>query len=142
MKLLRIILFLLMALSAPRLGTACSCLPASTQQQFENADIVFRGKLVKHNGNLAIFHVDDYWKGKLGGHVAVEWRRGDRGDCDGFWPRDLKVGADLLVFARLGRDGVYRSRICLPTGPATDSQKIIQELGPGNHEPAKSDAAH
>ncbi|HSY58502.1 MAG TPA: hypothetical protein VK795_03025 [Terriglobales bacterium] len=143
MNLIRMILLVALPLISPGIGVACTCSPTSTSQMsFDQSDIVFQGELIDHKGNLAIFRVHDYWKGNLESLVAVEWRRGDRGDCDGFWLRDLKVGKDLLVFAKLGRDGVYRTSICLPTGPAADSRRIIQELGPGNHNPAKSDAAH
>ncbi len=99
------------------------------------SDIVFHGELIAHRGGVAVFRVHEEWEGNLGNKVKVEWRRGDRGDCYGFWPDDLKVGNDLLVFARRGHDGVYRTSICLPTMLASTAQGVLRELGPGKTKP-------
>jgi len=80
---------------------------------------------------MAVFRVDEQWKGNLGAHVEVEWRDGSGGDCDGFWPNFLKVGNKLLIFARRGRDGVYRTSICLPNKFAASTIGDPEELGPG-----------
>ena len=95
------------------------------------SDIVFRGKLVAHETGSAVFGVHEYWKGNLKRSVKVEWRLGDRGDCNGFRHNDLKVGNELLVFATKGRDGVYRTNICLPTQLVAKAAKVLHDLGPG-----------
>jgi len=138
----RLIVLLVLALTLPRIGTACTCaslVPGQedlkTQADLRASDIVFRGELIAHRPGMAIFRVREEWKGNLGNKVTLEWRRGDRGDCNGFWPGDLKVGNDLLVFARKGQDGVYRTSICLPTMLASTAQRLLRELGPGRTKP-------
>ena len=134
----RLAVLLFLTLPFGRICTACSCAPLipgqenlKTQADIKASDIVFRGEIIAHRGGMAIFRVHEQWKGNLGREVKLEWRRGDRGDCNGFWPGDLKVGNDLLVFARKGHDGVYKTSICLPTMLASTAQKLLEEIGPG-----------
>jgi hypothetical protein len=138
----RIAVFFVLTLPFARICTACSCAPSipgqenlKTQADIKASDIVFRGELIAHRGGVAVFLVHDKWKGNLGKEVKLEWRRGDRGDCNGFWPDDLKVGNELVVFARKGHGGVYRTSICLPTMLASTAQKLLDELGPGQTNP-------
>ena len=78
-----------------------------------------------------MFRVREYWKGNLRGSLELEWRRGDRGDCNGFWPDDLKVGNELVVFAVKSRFGVNRTSICLPTRLVASAEKELRDLGAG-----------
>jgi hypothetical protein len=117
MKSLRLIFLLFLPLYPINQGQACSCIGPKANEALRESDIVFRGKLVAHRDGAAVFQVHEQWKGKLGSYVELEWRRGDRGDCDGFWSRDLKVGNELLVFASKGADGIYRTSICLTPLP-------------------------
>src|SRR5690349_13294890 len=79
---------------------ACSCIPPTAEQALPQVSVVFRGVLITHRGNSAVFKVKEQWKGNIGSLVEVEWRDGSRGDCNGFWPKFLKVGNELLVFAQ------------------------------------------
>jgi len=142
---LRLLVLVVVSLVFPHIGNACSCAPplpgqgdVAIQEDLKNSDIVFHGKIVAHRDGVAVFRVYEYWKGNIKGTADVQWRRGDRGDCNGFWPRDLKVGNELLVFARKGRDGVYRTDICLPTGLASTRQNILRVLGPGKQVSASA----
>jgi len=126
----------------PVVNRACTCAPPIPGQEtlaFQTAlgyaDIVFRGQLVAHRNGMAVFRVREEWKGSLGAEVEVEWRRGDRGDCNGFWPEDLKVGNELLVFAKKGRFGIYRTNICSPTGIVQSAEDARRLLGPGKLKP-------
>jgi hypothetical protein len=141
----RLSVLLLISLSSPCLGTACTCVrtppgqeDVKFQEVLKNSDLVFRGMIVAHRDGAAVFRVYEYWKGNIKSTAEVQWRRGDRGDCNGFWPDDLKVGNELLVFARKGRFGVYRTSICLPTGLASTSQSVLRVLGPGKQVPASA----
>lgn len=136
---LRPITFLVVLLTLSRTGLACTCPPPKSDEpeakivraQMENADIVFRGKIVAHNGGAAVFLVNEQWKGNLKKYVELEWRRGDTGDCNGFWPGDLKVGNELVVFATKGDLGRYRTSICRPTTLVSGAQKLLDALGRG-----------
>jgi hypothetical protein len=139
----RLSVLLLISLGSPCVGTACSCAVSPPgkedikfQEDLNTSDWVFRGKIVAHRDGAAVFRVYEYWKGNIKGDAKVQWRRGDRGDCNGFWPDDLKVGNELLVFARKGRFGIYRTSICLPTGLASTAQNVLRALGPGKQVPA------
>src|SRR5437660_1863199 len=139
---LRLSVLLFISLIFPYVGTSCSCAPALPCQEdvkfkelLKNSDLVFRGKIVAHRDGAAVFRVYEYWKGNIKSNAEVQWRRGDRGDCNGF---DLKVGNELLVFARKGRFGVYRTSICLPTGLASTAQNVLRVLGPGKQVPTSA----
>jgi hypothetical protein len=127
--------FLLLVL--PQNAAACSCFQTTSVEALGNADIVFRGKLVRHGWGTAVFHVDEQWKGDLGNSVELEWRDGSHGDCNGFWPDLLKVGNDLLVFGFRDSGGVYRTSICMPTKLVSDARAELRDLGPG--KPPRTD---
>ena len=110
---------------------ACSCAPRSTAEALSGADIVFRGELIAHRSGQAVFRVDEQWKGHLGKKVSIEWRDGSRGDCNGFWPDQLRIGNKLLVFARRYPFATYKTRICLPTKLVSEAQQELEDLGPG-----------
>jgi hypothetical protein len=143
MRNLRFIVLLLLLISSLRTGTACTCAPPipgeedrGIRSQIDSSDIVFRGEIVAHKDGAAVFRVHEQWKGNLRSYVRVEWRRGDLGDCIGFWPDDLKVGNELIVFADKGRDGIYRTSICRPTGFASKAGRVLDVLGPGKPVPS------
>ncbi len=126
----RLMVTAMLLLVMPNKARACLCETPSIKEAARTVDIVFRGELVEHKGNAAVFRVDEQWKGNLASYVEVEWRDGSQGDCNGFWPKFLKVGNKLLVFARRGGDGIYRTRICLPVKFLASAEGDPGELGP------------
>ena len=138
MSIVKLSVLLLASLTLPRIVSACWCAPLipgeedrQIQAYLQRADIVFRGEIVAHRWHAAVFRVNEQWKGNLKSHVKLEWRRGDRGDCNGFWPDDLKVGNELLVFALNGHFGSYRTSICQPTRLLSQAEKVLRVLGAG-----------
>src|SRR5260370_29115967 len=132
MRLWRLIPSCLLLFAGPEVSLACSCVLAlPTEASVRNSDIVFRGKLVAHRFGRAVFSVDKQWKGHVGHRVEIDWREGNHGDCNGFWPEDLKVGNELLVFAIRAPSGVYKTSICLPTKLVGKAQTEFRDLGPG-----------
>ena len=141
MRILPLGSILLLCLTLPKIGLACTCAPPkpgeseeiTVQDYVKRSDVVFRGEIVAHKWHAAVFRVREQWKGNLKSHVRLEWRRGDRGDCNGFWPDDLKVGEELLVFATKGHFGRYRTSICLPTSLVSkaEAETKLRVLGPG-----------
>ncbi len=114
---------------------ACSCLTMPNPDYGkirDQVDVVFQGRIVGRTFPYgdAIFQVSRVWQGRVGEQFVVQWRRGDGGDCDGFWSDQLKVGAELVVFASR-KDGVYRTNICLPNGFVSKAADEIAALGPG-----------
>jgi len=135
---LRLLVLFLISFLCPAIGTACFCIPpfpgqadAQILEDLRISDAVFRGKLVAHRNGAAVFKVYELWKGNTKSYAQVQWRRGDRGDCNGFWPDDLKVANELLVFAHKGSDGVFRTSICLPTSQISKSLNVLRVLGAG-----------
>jgi hypothetical protein len=131
MKTLRSYLAFLSALVIPVAAGACTCVPPTASRSLKIAHIAFRGELIEHKDSLAIFRVDEWWKGDLGGTVQFEWRDGTHGDCNGFWPNLLKVGNKLLVFGTQDNRGFYRASICLPAKLIGEADEELKELGPG-----------
>lgn len=126
---------LLSAVLTPRPAFSCTCVqPPSMDAALDAVDVAFRGTLVKRSGKAAIFRVERVWKGDVGGNFEIEWRV-ENGDCNGFRREALRIGADLLVFAKRGSGGVYRTNICYPTKPVTEAAEELRALGPG--EPPK-----
>jgi hypothetical protein len=133
---------------------ACGCVESTVQAKTEHADVIFRGTivalregkpggdvltgLVRDTKKVAVFRVSRVWKGKVGETFempAVE----ETSACTGFWPPYLKVGSDLLVYARrIGSE--YYTGICgahkLVSDPSNKAAKDLGELGPGR-EPDK-----
>lgn len=131
MKILCCCLAFLSALIIPVSAAGCLCERRTAVQGLKEADIVFRGELIEQKGTFAIFRVDEWWKGDLGSTVQFEWRDGSRGDCNGFWPKLLKVGNHLLVFGTQDKRGFYRTSICLPTKLTSDAEDDLKQLGTG-----------
>ena len=123
---------LLAILIAPGLASACSCGRLGAKEALKYSDIAFRGELVAHKGGLAIFHVDERWKGDPGSYVKFAWRNGAHGDCNGFWPKLLQVGTKMLLFGRGDGRSFYSADICLPQAPASEADAYLKDLGPGN----------
>jgi hypothetical protein len=123
---------LLAILIAPGLASACSCGRLGAKEALKYSDIAFRGELVAHKGDLAIFHVDEWWKGDPGSYVKFAWRNGAHGDCNGFWPKLLQVGTKMLLFGRGDGRSFYSADICLPQAPASEADAYLKDLGPGN----------
>jgi hypothetical protein len=110
---------------------ACTCAERPSMKAAQYAvDVVFRGTIAGRSAHDAVFQVERVWKGRIGERFRVEWKVED-GDCSGFRYEHLKVGADLLVFAKRGSDGVYRTNICYPTKSVAEAAAEVAELGPG-----------
>jgi hypothetical protein len=118
------------------------------------AEVVFRGTIialrdtktsskiagaVRDLKKVAVFRVTRVWKGDVGEAFempAVE----ETSMCIGFWPPFLKIGNDLVIYARrLQGQPEYYTDICTRTMPANDASKFkdFDKLGLGE-EPKKS----
>jgi hypothetical protein len=115
---------------------ACTCV-ATSSPKIENwrdrVDVVFQGTITSRSMWLwgdAIFRVSRVWKGSVGSQFRIEGRV-EHSDCDGFWGDHLKVGTELIVFAKRGSDGIYRTSVCYPTAPVS-AVADVAKLGQGN----------
>jgi hypothetical protein len=129
---------------------ACTCSAPPVNEARTQADVVFRGTIIAlrpsmkpaspawghDTQKIAVFRVSRVWKGEVG-HTfempAIEETSG----CTGFWPDQLKIGNDLLVYA-YGKPGEadgggFITTICSRTWFANKT-KDFDELGAG-HEP-------
>jgi len=105
---------------ASRPISACSCSFLDVPSAVRQADLIFRGKLVKveyldplqsvpheifkdrmvsvPRRFLATLEVNGVWKGKVGRTIVLHTREGSS-DCVGFW---TDIGKEVLVFANQG----------------------------------------
>jgi hypothetical protein len=140
---------------------ACSCVAITVDQARSDAEVVFRGTitdlrdadhppaigplLVRDTKKVAVFSVSRVWKGQVGPIFempAVE----ETSACTGFVPSLLKIGNDLLVYAkRFPGTSEYYTNICTRTGFAKVA-KDLDELGPGTEptttEPDSNDVSN
>ena len=131
MKTIYLCVVLIAAFVTPPIAGACECLRPTVKEGLKYADIAFRGELVEHHGSVAVFRVDESWKGNQGSTVEFEWHDGTHGDCDGFWPKLLQVGNKLLVFGTGDGRRFYHANICLPQKLISEADADLKELGPG-----------
>ena len=100
------LLFLTLALGNVERILACSCIPKSPCQKFQNADAVFVGKVVEmrqiqENAFAVYFEVSESFKGvKIGERVKIFSHQNDGGSC-GYRFEESEVS---LVFARNNAD--------------------------------------
>ena len=104
--------------------------PANAMGAVRYVHVAFRGELIEHTAQFAIFRVDEQWKGDLGTTIRFAWQE-ERGDCWGFWPQLLKVGNKLLVFGTRDSCGYYQTNICLPTKLLSEAKEDLKQPGPG-----------
>jgi hypothetical protein len=136
---------------------ACRCMDPGVEVKKENADVIFRGRIielrdskgatdlspgrVRDTKKVAVFRVSRVWKGDVTETFempAVE----ETAACTGFWPTYLKVGSDLLVYARrIGSE--YYTSICgshkLVNDARDQAAKDFNVLGPGAMPQKKKD---
>jgi hypothetical protein len=114
---------------------ACTCVSSPNIENSRNqVDVIFQGTITSRSMWLwgdAIFHVSRVWKGSVGSQFRIE-AKVEHSDCDGFWGDHLKVGTELIVFAKRGNDGIYRTSVCYPTG-LVSAVADVAELGPGKN---------
>jgi hypothetical protein len=130
---------------------ACDCSNPPLEDIRARADVVFRGTIVSlrpavgpqgfgdtlDTGKVAVFRVTRVWKGEVGPMFEMPALE-ETSACWGFWPKLLKAGNDLLVFAFRIPDAtggfIFETGICSRTATAKDNADI-QALGLG-YEPA------
>jgi hypothetical protein len=113
------------------LAADCSCPPATTQEQFDLATSVFRGKIVeiresKNEPTEFFFEIQDVFKGELEDDITLQ-------DAEYGQPcvMDFQGGKAYLVYARWtwGRDVTSR---CMGTKPIETAESDRAVIGPGN----------
>ena len=133
---------------------ACDCVAPPIEMAMKDADLIFRGKIldlrpglnppllqgvVRDTRKVVVFQVIRVWKGEIGPTFEMPgWE--ETSACVGFWPSFLKVGTELLVYAkRWPRSAnspssffpdVFATSICSRTAPVGRTRDI-EELGRG-----------
>ena len=113
---------------------ACDCAGQSLSEARKYNDIVFRGTITELRDRKIYFQVQRVWKGKLTRKFAMDDLR-ETTACLGFWPDHVKLGSDLVVFARWlpegDPNGGYFTDICTRTALAKDAAGDLKLLGRG-----------
>ncbi len=117
MKITKILLLLIAHfLLATQIAIACSCVLTTPEQNFQRADAVFVGRLVKIDDGLRL-DVEKSWKLVNTNRVRVS--ESGRGSCR----QGYSLGETYLVYAQMGKDpeNVLVTEMCLGTGLLKDS---------------------
>jgi hypothetical protein len=135
-------------------GLSCGCLGQPLELAKKNADVIFRGKiidlrpglnpplmygLVRDTGKVVVFQVIRVWKGQVGPVFEMPgWE--EAGACIGFRASVLKIGTELLVYAKLRPKSndppfsffpdAYSTDICTRTA-LIERNRDVDELGEG-----------
>jgi hypothetical protein len=127
-------LFIAFAAWGASIAPGCECTKLSVTQAQKNAEVVFRGNITEISGGKIIFRIDRIWKGDIARTFTMP-EFTESAACMGFSEGLLKVGNDLLVYAkRLHRfqgDEDYFTSICTRTGLSRDSGEDFRRLGKG-----------
>lgn len=140
--------FLVCATWSASVALGCDCAHVSVKQAKKWADVVFRGSITDISGGKVVFRVERVWKGNIGRTFEMPELR-EEAACIGFWPSQLKVGNDLLVYAKWqpfgSRDGAYFTNICTRTRLSSGAGEDFRKLGrgkPARNSPIPSTTAH
>jgi hypothetical protein len=116
------------------LSRACDCVTQPAKQAKRAAEVVFRGTIIDFRGSgsdrIVVFRVSTVWKGNVRQTFDMPAIEGDL--CYAFLPRLLKVGNELIVYARKinQSSGGYFPLVCNTL--LARNTKDIGALGPGN----------
>ncbi len=128
------IAFFLCAAWSVSAARGCDCAEVSVKEAKKWADVVFRASITDISEGKVFFRVDRVWKGNVGRTFEMPEFR-EEAACLGFWPTHLKVGNDLLVYAKrmpLGStDGAYFTNICTRTRLSSSASEDFSRLGRG-----------
>jgi hypothetical protein len=121
-----------------RAATACDCEVATVEQSTNYVDVIFRGTITEIKKQTVYFSVARVWKGNVEKVFTMPEFR-ETTFCIGFWPRQLRVGNELLVDAKWYKykeetsktKGDYFTDICTRTQFANDAKEDFSKLGPG-----------
>lgn len=104
------------------------------------SDLVFRGTISDIKKSTVYFQVARVWKGNVT-KVFTMADFSETSACVGFWPAHLRIGNDLLVYAKWlesrdsGTKGAYFTNICTRTRFTKDAGEGFSELGPSSPPP-------
>jgi hypothetical protein len=139
------VLIFALAVMSISLAYGCDCRAQDVDVAAERAEVVFRGSIIefrpsskqselagiaKDTKAIAVFCVTRVWKGEVGQTFEMPALE-ETLACWGFWPSFLKLGSDLIVYARRFQGGEYVTSICSRTQLAKDAKNDLKELGPG-----------
>jgi len=143
---------LTLAFASLRVSDACTCSDPTVLVAKQRAAVVFRGvitalrptgKQPRFDGDaikMAVFRVSRVWKGEVGQTFEMPAAE-EGGGCWGFDSQLLKVGAELVVYARRTVKMGYETNICSRTKFVKYAAGDFKELGPGE-EPKRTASSH
>jgi hypothetical protein len=133
---------LTLAFASLGVSRACTCSDPTVVVAKQRAAVVFRGVITalrptgKHprfdgdTGKIAVFRVSRVWKGEVGPTFEMPASE-EAGGCWGFAAPFLKVGAELIVYARRLDGMEYETNICSRTRFVRYAAEDFKVLGPG-----------
>jgi hypothetical protein len=133
---------LTLALASLGVAHACECSDPTVLVAKQRATVVFRGTITAlrptgkrpafdgDTGKIAVFRVSRVWKGEVGQTLEMPAAE-EAGGCWGFAPQFLKLGAELIVYARRLAGMEYETNVCSRTQFVKYAAEDFKELGPG-----------
>jgi len=119
-----------------RLCIGCEVVALSVKDAVKRAQIVFRGTVTDISDSEITFRVDRVWKGPVPTKFSMPKIIGGETHClPGFYKGQVKLGAELLVYAR--REPYVSGYIPTPGSravPVEYATEDLKKLGSG-HQP-------
>lgn len=89
-----------------RTALCCTVISPSVKGAVKQADIVFRGTIAEIRDAEIVFQAERVWKGHIPPRFAMPRIVWSSTPCNpGFYEPDVRLGAELLVYARRGIPG-------------------------------------
>ena len=121
-----------------RVAAGCTVVAPPVKDAVKQAQVVFRGMVTEISDSEITFRVDRVWKGPVTATFSmpkVIWS--SSGCLPGFYQGIVKVGAELLVYARRVPEVDVSGYIPTPgsrTAPVANAADDLKRLGRG-HQP-------
>ena len=113
-------------------GACCTVIPYTVKDAVKKAEIVFRGTITEVRDSEIVFRVETVWKGRVPPTFSMPKVVFESPCHGGFSAGDIRVGAELLVFAHRIYGTELLSDSAMGSRPVQFAAETLKKLGRGH----------